>query len=372
MKKNMNIRLVLAVIAVALAWSMYFPLSVEARLKRHLSAKNKTLSVGQEYTLKMKGISSKDKKKGRKVRWKVSDKSVALIKGKKNYSITLRARKTGNVKVSGIYRGKKYTCKIRVKDDTSGKQDSEELPDADEDKSNIHLNASEVSIYYLSDTDKKYLSESDNHIYSYHFKVEGISKNMDVKWSIESEDKVSSFKVDHGRVYMWKSPGYEENHEDALVVATLEDGRRFTAKLHGFSERNEAVKNIVNGFVNDRLSPDMTEYEKVDAIASYVSLNYEYQLYQSDWITMALGGSGDCFSSRCFVRYLCQAAGIKAVICVGDNLDGMTLVKADGKLYVVLTGFRDTQPRKYRIYEPTEDSLQSIVSRSHIDLSYFD
>lgn len=372
MKKTKNIRLILAVIVVALIWSLYSPLSVEARLKRHLSAKDKMLSVGQEYTLKMKGISSKDKKKGRKVKWNVSDKSVAVIKDKKNYSITLRARKTGNVKVSGTYLGKKYTCKIMVKDETFGEQDSEEVTDADEDKSNIYLNASEVNIYYLSDTDKKYLSESDNHIYSYQFKVEGINKNTVVKWSIESEDKVSSFKVDHGRVYMWMNPRYDENHEDALVVATLENGRRVTAKLHGYSERNEAVKNIINGFVNDSLSSDMTEYEKIVAIASYVSLNYEYQLYQSDWIAMALGGSGDCFSSRCFVRYLCQAAGIKAVICVGDNLDGMTLVKADGKLYVVLTGFRDTQPRKYRIYEPTEDSLQSIVSRSHIDLSYFD
>ena len=87
---------------------------------------------------------------------------------------------------------------------------------------------------------------------------------------------------------------------------------------------------------------------------------------------MVLSGSGDCFSSRCFVTYLCRAAGIRAVSCVGDNLDGMTLAKADGKLYVALTGFKDSQPRKYRIYEPTADSLQSIVTRSHIDLSYFD
>ena len=50
MKKNMKIRLVLAVIAVALMWSMYFPLSVEAKPKRHLSAKDKMLSVRQEYT----------------------------------------------------------------------------------------------------------------------------------------------------------------------------------------------------------------------------------------------------------------------------------------------------------------------------------
>ena len=372
MNKNTNLRIVLAILVVVLAWSVFSPLPVVAKVRSHLSVKNKKLSVGQEYTLKMKGISAKDKKKGRKVRWKVSNKSVILIKGKKDFSITLRARKTGNVKVTGIYRGKKYTCKIKVKDDGAGEQKPKEQTDTNENQPNIHMNASELNIYFLSATDKKYLSESENHTYSYQFKVEGIKKSTDVKWSIESDEKVSCFKVDNGRVYMWRSPGYEENHEDAFVVASLSDGTRITAKLHGYSERNEAVKNIVNGFVNDKLTSDMTEYEKLDAIASYVSLNFEYQLYQSDWITMALGGSGDCFSSRCFVRYLCQAAGIKAVICVGDSLDGMTLAKADGKLYVVMTGFRDTQPRKYRIYEPTEESLQSIVSRSHIDLAYFD
>lgn len=84
-KKNMKIRLILAVIAVALVWIMYSPLSVEAKPKSHLSTKAKTLSVGQEYTVKMKSISTKDKKKERKVKWKVSDKSVVLIKGKKTF-----------------------------------------------------------------------------------------------------------------------------------------------------------------------------------------------------------------------------------------------------------------------------------------------
>ena len=91
-----------------------------------MSAKSKSLSVGQEYTIKMKGISAKDKRKGRKVKWRVSDKSVTLIKGKKNYSITLRARKAGKVKVTGIYQGKKYICNVVVKDKTETWQDADE------------------------------------------------------------------------------------------------------------------------------------------------------------------------------------------------------------------------------------------------------
>lgn len=372
MKKNTILRLVIAVMAFSILWSVCFPLSAEAKSRR-LSAKSKSLSVGQEYTIKMKGISTKDKRKGRKVKWRVSDKSVTVIKGKKNYSITLRARKAGKVKVSGIYQGKKYTCNVVVKDKTDTGQDADEADtESEAENTEIHLNASEVTIHYLSDTDKKYLSESKNHIYSYQFKVEGIKKSEYVGWSIESDSKVSCFKIDRGRVYMWKNPGYEQKCEEARVVARLENGSRVTAKLYGYSERNIAVEEVVNDFVSRNLTADMTEYEKLEAIAAYVSHDYEYQLYQPDWLLMVLSGSGDCFSSRCFVTYLCRAAGIMAVPCVGDNLDGMTLAKADGKLYVVLTGFNDSQPRKYRVYEPPAASLQSIVTGSHIDLSYFD
>ena len=202
MRKNTILRLVMAVMAVSILWSVCSLLSVEGKSRR-LSAKSKSLSVGQEYTIKMKGISTKDKRKGRKVKWRVSDKSVTLIKGKKDYSITLRARKAGKVKISGIYQGKKYICNVVVKDKTDTGQDIDEADTEDEvENTDIHMNASEVTLHYLSDTDRKYLSESKEHIYSYQFKVEGIKKSEYISWDIESDSKVSCFKVDHGRVYM--------------------------------------------------------------------------------------------------------------------------------------------------------------------------
>ncbi len=62
MKKNTNLRLVLAVLVVGLVWSVLSPLSVEAKAKIRLSARSKKLSVGQEYTLKMKGIFRRGKR----------------------------------------------------------------------------------------------------------------------------------------------------------------------------------------------------------------------------------------------------------------------------------------------------------------------
>lgn len=64
MKKNTILRLVIAVMAFSILWRVCFPLSVVAKSRR-LSVKRKSLSVGQEYTIKMKGIYTKDKRKGR-------------------------------------------------------------------------------------------------------------------------------------------------------------------------------------------------------------------------------------------------------------------------------------------------------------------
>jgi hypothetical protein len=116
----------------------------------------------------------------------------------------------------------------------------------------------------------------------------------------------------------------------------------------------------------------MTEYEKMETIAKYVESEYDYVLYQYEWRKMLITGGGDCYASRYLVKYLCEGAGLKALACLGENYHGKTLVKADGKMYIVVTGFNEPKPRKYMIMELTETSLQNVAEGSRIDLSYFD
>jgi hypothetical protein len=125
-------------------------------------------------------------------------------------------------------------------------------------------------------------------------------------------------------------------------------------------------------FQSKYITDGMTEYEKIETIAKYVESEYDYVLYQPDWRKMVIIGGGDCFASRYLVKYLCDAEGIKALACAGENYHGDTLVKADGRMYIVVTGFNEPKPRRYMIMEMTDQTLQKVAEESRIDLSYFD
>lgn len=144
------------------------------------------------------------------------------------------------------------------------------------------------------------------------------------------------------------------------------------ANLYGYSERGIAVKQVIEDFKKNYISSDMTQFEKMETIAKYVEQEYDYVLYQSDWRYMVISGGGDCFSSRYFVKYLCESVGMKALSCIGENYHGNTLVQADGKMYIVVTGFNEPRPRRYMILQPSDENLQNIAKESRIDLSYFD
>lgn len=120
------------------------------------------------------------------------------------------------------------------------------------------------------------------------------------------------------------------------------------------------------------ITSDMTQFEKMETIAKYVEQEYDYVLYQFDWRYMVISGSGDCFSSRYFVKCLCESVGMKALSCIGEDYHGNTLVQADGKMYIVVMGFNEPRSRRYMILQPSDENLQNIAKQSRIDLSYFD
>jgi hypothetical protein len=375
--KEIGIKVVVSICVVMLAVAAFAPVSVAAKTKKQLSAKSKTLTVGKEYTLKLKGLTKKEKQSSKKVTWKISDKSVAAFKGKTKYTVTLKARKTGTTKVTGTYKGKKYTCKITVKKastkSSSGSDTSSEATSSVSDNTKARLNTTVVTLYYFDEEYKDYITLNSEHKSSFQFKVSGVAEDEIIHWSIVSSRSPSSFVVsDEGFVHFWTEPVALDGYENATVVAKLEDGTKLTATLKGYSELGIAVKNKMDQFQEDYISDSMTEYEKMETIAKYVESEYDYVLYQYEWRKMLITGGGDCYASRYLVKYLCEAAGLKALACLGENYDGKTLVKADGKMYIVVTGFNEPKPRKYMIMELTEKTLQNVAEGSRIDLSYFD
>lgn len=248
MRTNESKKTVWFMLAAMLLVMMFVSEPVEAKTSKRITAKSKTLSVGQEYKLKIKGLSKKEKKSKKKVSWKISDKSVVVFKEKTKYGVAIKARNYGTVKVTGTYKGKKYSCKIKViGNDNDSEEKAEEL-----DGSQIgsaKLNASEVDLYYMEDEDRQYITQPSGHTGSFQFKVSGVPKDEMIKWSIETGKKANCYHVsDDGKVSLVMDPSSLDEPGDATLIAKLENGTELKAKLHGYSERGISVKRVFEDF----------------------------------------------------------------------------------------------------------------------------
>ena len=77
-----------------------------------VSKKSIVVKTGEKYKVKLKGVSSKNKKK---VKWKSRNKNLVVSVRKKDTRIaTLTAKKSGTYKLTATYGKKNYTCTVRV------------------------------------------------------------------------------------------------------------------------------------------------------------------------------------------------------------------------------------------------------------------
>lgn len=105
----------------------------------------------------------------------------------------------------------------------------------------------------------------------------------------------------------------------------------------------------------------------------------EYQEYHltwkdyinDDWYSIFIKGSGDCMASRYAVVYLCEYIGVKAQACRSVNAHGMTVVQADGKFYLIVTGYEGKKPRDYSMYEIDEATVRSYGEKYNLYIAYF-
>ena len=119
-------------------------------------------------------------------------------------------------------------------------------------------------------------------------------------------------------------------------------------------------------FEKEYITPDMTEYEKVEKVAWYVGAFSDYESGNSSPYSLLIRGKGDCMASRIAVEMLCKQIGIKAVACINFEYHGKTLVKIGGTYYMVVTGYDEPKPRGYLIYEVDETQLEKIMEDNRI------
>ena len=76
-------------------------------------------------------------------------------------------------------------------------------------------------------------------------------------------------------------------------------------------------------------------------------------------------------ASRVAVEYLCNELGLRAIACRSLDSHGQTVVKADGKVYLVTTGFGGKKPRYYEIREISRETFDKINEGNNINPDYF-
>ena len=182
----------------------------------------------------------------------------------------------------------------------------------------------------------------------------------------------SYFRIDDkGLLTMQFGSAYGMDGAHAAVVAKLENGKEVMAQIHGYSEAALYVKKVIEDFKRTYITAGMTEKEKMEKVAWYLGAMYDYKLYQGNWVAMMVQGGGDCMASRVAMMQICREIGLKACACYQYEDHGETIVKADGVLYLVITGFNEPKPRPYMITELTAESFADYAERNHIDPAYF-
>ena len=344
------------VILFALVLLLLIPgMAAEAKTKPKLAAKKKTMTTGQTYKLKLKGVSGKAK-----VKWKTGKKSVVSIVKKKGNTVTLKAKKKGTAVVTATYKKKKHQCRVTVR----AKKKKTETAD------NPTLNSSNVTLYYLSEEYKNYITYDKSHLREYRFRVSGTKKEVR-DWKISGEE-AGYFKItDYGLLQLNYGPAYIAPCVTATVTAVLEDGRKLTAAVRAYSELNIYIDTLFTDFEKQYITPSMTQKEKVEKAAWYIGAVSEYEFYNDNWYDIFLRGKGDCMASRYALQYMCNHMGIKAAAFRSLDEHGKTLVYADGSFYVVITGFNEPKPRQYMIYETSGKALEELAEKSNFDLDYF-
>lgn len=347
MKKKM---IFMAVMVLVL--SSFVSVPVEARAKPKLSVKSKTMYVGKTTTIKLKNAG--------KVKWKTSKKSVVSISKKKKNKVWIKAKKAGKATITATYKKKTYKCRITVKKKKEKQQEAD----------NPVMNAKDITLHYVSEEDKPYLKLDSSHIYQYQFQVTGTKQEV-LRWSVTGEGETYFRIDDKGFLTMQTGPAYGKDGAHATVVAKLENGKEVTAQVHGYSEAVLYVEKVIEDFKHTYITAGMTEKEKMEKVAWYLGAMYDYKAYQESWVKMMVQGGGDCMASRVAMMQICREIGLKACACYEFEDHGETIVKADGILYLVITGFNEPKPRQYMITELTAESFADYVERNHIDPAYF-
>ena len=116
-------------------------------------------------------------------------------------------------------------------------------------------------------------------------------------------------------------PAYACPCVTATVTAILEDGRKLTAAVRAYSELNIYIDTVFTDFEKQYITPSMTEKEKAEKAAWYISTTSDYELYNKALHEASKAFSkGSGMSKRCWKLYdILEDEWTKYNILYGDE-----------------------------------------------------
>jgi len=131
----------------------------------------------------------------------------------------------------------------------------------------------------------------------------------------------------------------------------------FTVKVDVKNYAEVYADAVLDEFLENNITPDMTTKEKVTAITKYVAQEYDYDYNYQSYVSMVIYGGGDCWASTNTIVHMCKKIGLNAW-GRNANKDGgaagghrNAIVEGDGVYYIAEAGFSGSKPRYYYVEE---------------------
>lgn len=146
-------------------------------------------------------------------------------------------------------------------------------------------------MYYLSEEYRDYITYDSSHLREYRFRVSGTKKEVR-DWKLSGKGADYFRITDYGLLQMDWEPAYIEPCVTATVTAIMEDGRKLTANVQAYSETNVYIEKIFTDFEKQYITSSMSQKEKAEKAAWYISTTSDYELYNPNWFDILLKGKG--------------------------------------------------------------------------------
>lgn len=339
------------------------PADIEAKCL--LSSKKITLKEGQQ-----KSISVKNTKK--RVVWKIlSGKKVISLRKKGKTKAYIVARKAGKANVQAKVGKQKIVCHIVVKKKTQ--KESSNKTSGETQQSKKEVVSQTIELYAISSSYSK-VKIPDSYAQSYQICLADGSKASYRVVSGKSASVTSTGLIQPAyKVWYWNgsvgstfSSGKEDETQTieckyGTTVIEAESEQKiyqYTVMVKNYAETY--ADKVMNNYISTNITDAMTDMEKLKKIAEF-PCQYDYSVKQSSAVGMIIDGGGDCWASTNAIVQLSRKVGFAArsrdargESPIPGNAHMNALVKIDGRLYVVESGYNEKAPRTYTIREIAE------------------